>query len=268
MNAGLIISTYNSPRFLQLILASVEIQSRRPDQVMIADDGSTAETRHVVDSFRDRTRIPTVHCWQPDHGHRKTRVMNRAIVRADTDYLISIDGDMVLHPRFVEDHCVIAKPGRYTQGRRVCMNDRATQRHLASGNPRVRWFKPGVNRRPQMIRSYWLMKRLSRVDQSLKNSRGCNQAFWRQDLLDVNGYEEKITGWGREDTEICVRLHHLGRHRIYARHLALAYHLDHPQRSRERDECNLQIVADTVRSGRIRALRGIAESLRERGAAA
>ncbi len=257
MKTGLIISTYNSPGYLGLVLASIELQTRRPDQLVIADDGSAAATRSLIDEFRERVSFPVLHCWQPDQGHRKTRILNQAIVATDADYLISCDGDMVLHPEFVNDHCRIARPGRYTQGRRINMNRAATERRLQSHDPVVRIFQRGFNRRPQMIRSRRLMEWLSTEDQSLKNSRGCNQAFWRDDLLAINGFEEVIEGWGREDTELCARLHNLGRCRIYARHWALAYHLDHPELPRDQDDANLRLLAETIDSGRVRAIRGI-----------
>ena len=267
MKTGLLISTYNSPDFLQLVLDSVAIQSRLPDEVLIADDGSGSETRRVIEAFQNRGVVPVIHCWQPDTGHRKTRILNRAIISSNADYLINIDGDMVLHQEFVSDHCALAQPGRYTQGRRICLNAAATRRHLQNRNPRIRPWERGLNRRPQTIRSRWLMLRFSSVDQRLKNSRGCNQAFWRQDLLDLNGYEERITGWGREDSEICARLHHLGRQRIYARHWAIAWHLDHPERSRARDCENARLLEEAIQSGRVRAIEGIDRHLTDSVAA-
>ncbi len=268
MRTGLVISTYNAPQCLELVLASVRAQTRPPDQVLVADDGSGPETRSVVDTFRSRVGFPVLHCWQDDKGFRKTRILNQAILRARTEYLIFVDGDMLLHHAFVSDHCQIAKPGRYTQGRRICLNRAATARRWRTKSPRVRFFHPGCNRRTQMVRSRWLMAACSTEDQNLKNSRGCNQAFWRQDLLDVNGYEERLEGWGREDSEICARLHHLGRTRIYARHWALAWHLYHPELSRQHDDANQRLLQETIERRAVRAIQGLDQHMADRGNAA
>ncbi|MGI9518767.1 MAG: glycosyltransferase family 2 protein [Pirellulaceae bacterium] len=258
MRTALIISTYNQPDVLGLVLRSVVQQSRLPDEVLIADDGSTPATRNVIDQFSDCVSNRVLHCWQPDQGFRKTRILNRAIVAATAEYLVFSDGDMLLHPQFISDHVEIALPGRYTQGRRICFDERATTRILNSDTlPRPHLLSRGLNRRSQMIRNRWLMKRFSTENQGLKNSRGCNQAFWRQDLLDVNGYDEQMQGWGREDTELCVRLHNLGRHRFYARHWALAWHLFHPELSRDQEAANRRQMESTIAVGKVRATQGI-----------
>ena len=259
MRIGLIISTYNQPEFLGLVLASVTGQSRLPDQLLIADDGSSAETRSMVDDFRATATFPVEHCWQDDKGFRKTRILNRAILRADTDYLVFSDGDMLLHSQYIQDHCDIAVRGRYTQGRRICLNQAATHRVLQSGETAINWWQRGLNRRLQIIRNRLLMSMASSRGTSLKNSRGCNQAFWREDLLAVNGLEENMQGWGREDSELCARLHNLGRHRFYARHWALAFHLYHPELSRNRDDRNMQLLQQTIDSGRQKAICGLGQ---------
>ena len=263
MRVALIISTYNRPDFLRLVLASVAAQSRLPDQVVIADDGSMDPTRRLLDELRPQLPVALQHCWQPDEGFRKTRILNRAIIAARAEYLIFVDGDMLLHREFVRDHETLAEVGRFTQGRRICLNARATARHLRHQQVRVRAWESGLNRRLQMIRHPWLMKWLSRENVSLKNSRGCNQAFWKADLQEVNGFEEQIVGWGREDTELCARLHHLGRQRIYARHAALAFHLFHPELSRAQDAANQSILQATIDGRTIQALKGLQQLANE-----
>ena len=52
MTVSLIISTYNSPKALDLCLMSVLQQSVLPDEVLIADDGSNEETRKIVEEFK------------------------------------------------------------------------------------------------------------------------------------------------------------------------------------------------------------------------
>lgn len=242
---------------LKLVLASLQAQRRLPDEVIIADDGSGEMTRRVVESYAGVLPRRVEHCWQTDAGYRKARIMNQALRRATADYLILIDGDMLLHPCFVSDHLRAARPGRYTQGRRVCLTPAGSARRLRRGDSRVRFRDGGFNRPLHMIRNQLLMRWQSVENRSLDKSMGCNQAFWRQDLLEINGFEERFQGWGREDSELCARMHNLGRTRLYLRHWALAYHMYHPARSRNRDDLNQQLLADTVSSGRVRAAQGL-----------
>ena len=60
--------------------------------------------------------------------------------------------------------------------------------------------------------------------------RGCNQAYWKSDLVLVNGFNEAFVGWGREDNEIAARLYNVGVRRRNLKFQALAIHLHHPPR--------------------------------------
>lgn len=48
MKISLIISTYNRPEALRLSLMSAKVQTRIPDEVIIADDGSKENTRELI----------------------------------------------------------------------------------------------------------------------------------------------------------------------------------------------------------------------------
>src|SRR5262245_41559529 len=103
MRTCLVIATYERPDALARVLASVARQSRAPDEVIVADDGSGPATEEIVTAFAARSTVPLRFLREAHAGFRAGRVRNRAIAQTDCDYIVLIDGDMVLHPQFIAD---------------------------------------------------------------------------------------------------------------------------------------------------------------------
>ena len=104
MKVTLIISTYNYPQSLKLCLESVLWQTRKPDEIVIADDGSGEETRSLIEEMAPRMPCCFKHVWQEDSGFRKTVIMNKGLAACTGEYIIQIDGDIIMHRLFIEDH--------------------------------------------------------------------------------------------------------------------------------------------------------------------
>lgn len=98
------ISTYNWPAALQLCLQSVLHQIVKPDELVIADDGSGPETKIVIDKFASEVPYAVKHVWHEDKGYCLPEIQNKAIVHSSCDYIIQVDGDCILHPAFIADH--------------------------------------------------------------------------------------------------------------------------------------------------------------------
>ena len=93
--SSLIISTYNWPEALRLCLLSVLGQSVLPDEVIIADDGSTGQTADVVEAMRPLFPVKLIHVWQEDNGFQLSKIRNKAIAMSSCDYIIQVDGDLI-----------------------------------------------------------------------------------------------------------------------------------------------------------------------------
>ena len=113
MRLSLIITTYNRPESLELVLISVMNQTIVPEEVLIADDGSTSETKELISRFQQDSKLNIIYSWQEDKGFRAAKSRNKAIAKSNTDYIVLIDGDMILHPRFIENHVNDAKSGYF-----------------------------------------------------------------------------------------------------------------------------------------------------------
>ena len=258
---GLVINTSNQPEYLARILTAISHQSSVPDEVLLAEDGTDAATRNVFESWAGSQSSRTAHLSQPNEGFRRARILNQAIAKARSDYLVFLDGDTVPHPRFIADHRVLQHAGRFIQGHRALVKQNAASffglREFSRDRRRAFW-RGQLSGWKHAYRWPWPLAN-ARTD--LVGIRGCNLAIWRADLLRVNGYNEDFVGWGREDSELAVRLINAGVRRSDVRGWALCYHLWHPPASRSGLPANDELLAQAQRTGATRCERGLNQYL-------
>jgi glycosyltransferase involved in cell wall biosynthesis len=259
----LAITTYERPDALAAVLASVAAQRQLPHELLIADDGSGDDTRRLIERFIVAAPCPVRHVWQAHQGFRLTRLRNLAIAACSSDYLVFVDGDMLLHRDFVADHGAIARPGHFTQGVRIMADANLTRRLIAQphSHPGMLTRGLGVLRRVYALHSPLLARGCRRIGNGLISIKGCNQGFWRDDLLRVNGFDEAIQGWGPEDKELCLRLTNSGVQRQSLLFGGIAWHLHHAPAARERHAANIDILQATARSRRTRCELGLDQHL-------
>lgn len=259
MKLTLVITTYERPDALEAVLASVSTQRRGPDEVIVADDGSGAPTAAVVRKWQAILPYPLLHCRQEKIGFRLTRLRNLAILAASGDYLVFVDGDMLLQRDFLADHAMLARAGFFTQGVRILLSRALTARLIADPQRPLRPWTRGLGglRRLYLAHSRTVARLLRRLGNRLIAIKGCNQGFWRRDLLSVNGFDEAIEGWGPEDKELCARLQHAGVRRQSLLAGGIAWHLQHPPASRVALERNRLVLEHTLATRRIRCERGL-----------
>ena len=200
-----------------------------PNEVLVADDGSGKETQSLLTDFAKKCPIPFRHIWQEDKGFRLAQIRNKAIAASSSDYLIVVDGDMILHPSFVQTHLVNAQKKYFIQGSRVLLSKELTHQSIQSKQTRFSPFQAGITNRLNAVNHSFLSKILSKEKNTHVGVRGCNMAFWKEDVLQVNGFNENFQGWGREDSEFVVRLLNSGVKRKNIKGAAVAYHLYHPE---------------------------------------
>jgi glycosyltransferase involved in cell wall biosynthesis len=259
MRVALVIGTYERPDALRAVLDTVSRQRAAPDEIVIADDGSGAATQDLIATFGRKSDVPVRVVSQPHEGFRLTRLRNLAIAASTADYLVFVDGDMLLHEAFIADHRRHARRGRFTQGVRVRADVQLTARLIADPRLPVTAFTPGLglSRRIYLVRSRAGSSGMRRIANHFIAIKGCNQAFWRDDLLRVNGFNEAIEGWGPEDKELCARLTFAGVERQSLLFGGIAIHLHHPPASRAALPANLAVLADTVQHRRTWCDRGV-----------
>jgi glycosyltransferase involved in cell wall biosynthesis len=264
---SVIVTTYNRPDALTAVIEACFAQDDPHFDIIIADDGSTNNTRDCVEALRARAPVPLLHVWQPDEGFRAARVRNLGTLAASGDYVIFLDGDCIPERNFVSQHRKLARPGFLVSGSRVLLSERYTRTLL---DRRIDLHRLGVIDRLRLrlagdfnkfLQTVLVLPDAGRVRRkfSWRRIKSCNLAVWRTDLDRVNGFDESFTGWGHEDSDLVVRLFNAGVLRKDGAFATEVYHLWHRENQRDQETSNRKTVLQRAADGTVRATSGLHE---------
>lgn len=248
---SVVIATYNRPEALRLCLQALLNQTDDNYEILIADDGSTSETEQLIQFFVNSTNIKLIHVWQPDIGFRKERIVNKAISQSLGEYLVFLDGDCLVQPDFIEKHRYLSQAGAMVTGSRVLLERSLTQRLCESGEWSFKEFLKQSWRNRLCVQMNKILPLFIKLPDSRvriyskfvwRRIKGCNMAAWRQDVLNINGFDEEMVGWGHQDADFVFRLHKSKVKRKSGAWATEVFHLWHPSASRENAKKNEEIV--------------------------
>lgn len=246
MSISLIITTYNQPDALLLVLKSIEYQMLKPSEIIIADDGSGYLTKKVISEFKKDSDLKIFHSYHEDLGFRAAESRNKAIASASSEYIVLIDGDMILHPKFIGDHVKHAKPNFFIQGSRALLTKRKTLEVIKQQETKINFLSNGIRNRLNSIHSTIFSNFFSINKNYLKGIKTCNMSFFRKDCININGFNNDFIGWGREDTEFVVRLMNNGINRKSLKLSAVQFHLWHNDASRKSLQKNDLLLQNAI----------------------
>ncbi|HEV2957915.1 MAG TPA: glycosyltransferase [Xanthobacteraceae bacterium] len=262
---SVIVATYDREDALDAVLRGLSRQRDRGFEVLVADDGSGPVTAEVIAQWRSRAAFPFAHVRHEDQGFRLAEIRNRAILQSAGAVCIFLDGDCIPRPGFVAAHRRLAAPGWFVAGNRVLLGQALTARILREHLEPELWslgewlrhrLRGEVNRLlPLLPLPLGALRRLGPA--SWRSARGTNLAIRREDLARVDGFDATFNGWGREDSDIMVRLIRAGVRRKDGRYATAVLHLWHPDFDRSRLPDNERRLADVISGDRVRALRGL-----------
>jgi glycosyltransferase involved in cell wall biosynthesis len=270
---SVIVSTYNRPDALDAVLRALSRQSNRRFEIVVADDGSGAATREVVRDWIARVNVRVKHVWHEDRGFRLAEIRNLGIRASAGTYIIFLDGDCIPRRDFVAAHRRLAEPGWFVTGNRILMSQAVTARVVDKGSD------PGneLHLEPELWgwRKYVSLRRrgdLNRLAPLLSlplgglrkrrarrwsGASGSNMAFWRSDLDAVDGFDAAFKGWGREDSDIFIRLIRAGVRRKDGRFATGVLHLWHREADRSGLDTNERQLAEIMGGDAIKARQGL-----------
>jgi len=246
ISVALLISTYNWPGALELVLQSISMQSRMPDEIVIADDGSGEATQLLIADFKQAHNLNIKHIWHQDQGFRKSRILNKAVHQISSDYIIEIDGDIIIDAHFVEDHLNAARPNYFVQGSRTMISQEKSVEIMHTRQLNLSILSKGLINRFNALRIPALSGIFQIKPSNPFHIKGCNIAFWKSDYIRINGYDNGFEGWGGEDYEFAARLLHAGLKRTTLKMAAIAFHIYHLDNSRENTVPNDKIYRKTI----------------------
>lgn len=235
LKASVIISTYNSEMWLEKVLWGYSLQTATDFEIVIADDGSRATTKELIDLMREHVPFPIQHVWQEDNGFQKSRILNKAILAAQSDYLIFTDGDCIPRKDFVQTHLDNRQPGRFLSGGYfmlpLMVSQMISREDILSQNCfDIRWLiRSGVFRNYKNLKisaNGFLARLLNRVTTTKPTWNGHNSSGWKRDIVAVNGFNQAMQ-YGGQDRELGERLSNNGIQGLQIRYSAKVIHLEH-----------------------------------------
>jgi glycosyltransferase involved in cell wall biosynthesis len=260
---SVILTTYNREDALAAVLRSLSQQHDRQFEVVIADDGSGVATASTIAEWTSRLGVPLAHVWHEHQNFRAGEIRNRAILASQGWYCVFLDGDCLVRPDFISTHRRLAESGWFVTGNRVLLTVELTAAVLRDGVAVENWGldtwivqRRGINRLGPALRLPLGPLRKLRT-QVWEGARSCNLAIWRADLDRVDGFDASYSGWGREDSDLLVRLIRSGVRRkdgVFATGVLHLWHADAPRTGLEENERRL---AAAIASDRIAAMRGM-----------
>ena len=234
-NISIIVSTYNSPEWLEKVIWGFSAQTYKQIEVVIADDGSTNETANLIEKLQSQVAFPIKHVWHEDNGFRKTIILNKAITETSTDYIIMTDGDCIPRKDFVEVHEKLRKPNIFLSGGyhklSMDLSKLISKEDILSGNCfNVDWLMiHGMKKsfKNNKLNSFGFKSDfLNFITPTTPSWNGHNSSAWKKDILAINGFDERME-YGGEDRELGERLVNKGIKGKQIRYSTTCVHLDH-----------------------------------------
>lgn len=265
---SVVITTYNRSAALLAVLGALSRQTDKNFDVIVADDGSQPQHRLRILEAAVSQSLGLTHVWHPDVGFTASKVRNRGVSLANSNYLLLLDGDCVPEQDFIARQKSLAEPGFFMNGSRVLLSPALTQKVENEGEQ--------VDGRSA---SYWLAQRMrghasklsglvrlpdwrGRINRDFiwKGIRSCNMGVWKCDFEQIDGFDESFVGWGHEDADFVLRLHHAGVARKNGFCATEVYHLWHKESSRAGESNNANVVSQRVTTAIIRATLGYSQA--------
>ena len=271
MNASdlvsVVITTYNRSDALLAVLHGLSLQSDRHFEVIVADDGSLAKHRQLIVGSDVAKSLRVVHVWHPDIGFTAARIRNRGVAAASSGYVVFLDGDCVPDVDFIAQHKALAQAGCFVNGSRVLLSPELTQRVLDGteqicGRSKLFWIKQRAlghaSKLTHLLRLSDGVRRVGR-EFSWRGIRSCNMGVWKADFERVDGFDESFIGWGHEDADFVLRLHHCGVMRKNGFCATEVFHLWHKEASRNNELQNAELVRERVKTVLVRSTLGYSQ---------
>ena len=264
---SVVISTYNSEDWLQKVLWGFDVQTFKDFEVVVADDGSGPHTRELIDQMRNEVFYDIIHVWQEDDGFQKSRILNKAVMSCNADYIIMTDGDCIPRDDFIQVHYINKEKGYFISGgyymlpmniSKMITRDDIIQQNCFD----IHWLKekgiPKTFKNNKLTSRGIISKFFNTVTPTNASWNGHNSSGWKKDILNVNGFDERMQ-YGGQDRELGERLFNFGIKSKQLRYSAVCVHLDHKRgyKTPESIQKNLAIRKETRRKRMVWTYYGI-----------
>jgi glycosyltransferase involved in cell wall biosynthesis len=237
MKISVIVTSYNRPELVRQALASLGSQSLLPDEVVIADDGSSADIAGILRDSAPGLRFGLKGVTHADLGFRLARSRNNGARVASGDLLVFTDQDIVFtkdYLRTIADNArkgefLVSFPVRLSEADSLKVTGEVIKNCAFEEIVTGEYLKP-VAKQYRKDLFYRLIHKIGLRPIGPK-LRGGVCAIWKDDFVAVNGYDEMYRGWGNEDDDLGWRLYRYGVKGRNVTTVEVPIHLWHPTNS-------------------------------------
>jgi glycosyltransferase involved in cell wall biosynthesis len=235
MKISVIITTYNAEAWLQKVLIGYSVQTEDDFEIVIADDGSSPKTKELLEEFNTKFKHPIVHVWHEDDGFQKSKILNKAILKANSDYLLFTDGDCIPRADFVKTHLKHKENGYFLSGGYfklpLSVSELISEINIIHQDCfHLKWLKRSgfsLNfKSVKLTKSNLLAQFMNWITPTKRSWNGHNSSGFKADILAVNGFNHDMK-YGGLDRELGERLFNNGLLSKQIRYNAICVHLDH-----------------------------------------
>lgn len=256
MKLSVVITTYNAEEWLRKVLYGYSVQTDLDFELVIADDGSSVATKKVLKEFSSKFKYPIIHVWQPDEGFQKCKILNKAILKTNSDYLIFTDGDCIPRKDFVEKHLKNKEKGYFLSGGYFKLPLSiskliSAQNIINQDSFSIRWLTkrglPYSFKLTKLTKNRLFASFMNWITTTKKTFNGHNTSCYKTDIIAVNGFNEDMK-YGGLDRELGERLFNFGILSKQIRYSAICLHLDHERGYFSQEEWNKNLALRTYNS--------------------
>jgi len=232
---SVIVSTYNQPEMLEKVLWGFNCQTFMDFELIIADEGSGVHTKELITNIKTKLSFPISHIWEEDDGFQKSKILTKAILSSNTDYIIMTEGDCIPREDFVQVHYINKLPKTFISGvsyllpfnisRTLTLKDIEEQNCF-----KINWLKEkGINKsfkNAKLASRGFVSQALNTLTPTKYSWNAHNSSGWKNDILKVIGSGQDMEYEG-EERELGACLHKYGIKTKQLRYSAVCVHLDH-----------------------------------------
>jgi glycosyltransferase involved in cell wall biosynthesis len=264
---SVVISTYNSEEWLEKVFWGFNCQIFKDFEVIVADDGSGPKTKELINRMARKVFYKISHVWQEDDGFQKSRILNKAVLACNAEYIIMTDGDCIPRDDFVQVHYINKDKGYFISGgyymlpmnisKMIAREDIEKQNCF-----NIQWLKekgiPKTFKNNKLTSRGFISTLFNTFTPTNASWNGHNSSGWKKDILNVNGFDERMQ-YGGQDRELGERLFNFGIRSKQLRYSAVCVHLDHRRGYKTPESIlkNLSIRKETKKSKHVWTYYGI-----------